>query len=251
MKKQAKSTMGLLFTLGILCASFQPAFADWDAETVLFDKDCSAINNPDFLELKSRVKAHLQDSWCSQEKADLLMDLVLIERPQVCVEVGVFTGSSLLPIGASLAFLKQGTVYAVDAWSNDVATRYWADNDPNKPWWNSLNMQNIFNIFYRMLETWGLENYCLIRNMPSELAIYTIPKIDFLHLDGDYSEIGSMRDVERYLPMVKSGGYILLSNLFIMINAEQPKMKAFCTLFESCEMVCEIEHDNAILFRKN
>jgi hypothetical protein len=71
-----------------------------------------------------------------------------------------------------------------------------------------------------------------------------------LHLDGDYSEKGSMQDVELYLPRVKSGGYVLLSNLFTMVKGKAPKMKSFTALFDTCEMVCEIERDNAVLFRK-
>jgi hypothetical protein len=57
--------------------------------------------------------------------------------------------------------------------------------------------------------------------------------------------------VEKYLPLVKSEGYILVSNLFIMVNGQQPKMKSFCSLFDECELIGSIENDNAVLFKKN
>lgn len=238
-----------VFTL-VTMTSVNLIFADWSPEEFFFDKDFSATQKPEYIELKARVTKYLKGSWCSKEKINLLMDLIVVEKPEVCVEVGVFTGSSLLPVTATLKYLNHGKTYAIDAWSNSEAVKFWSDKDPNKAWWSSLDMPAVFNIFQGMLTEWNLRPHCDVIKKPSELAIDLVPEIDFLHLDGDYSEIGSMRDVQLYLPKVKSGGYILLSNLFTIVNSEQPKMKSFCFLFDSCEMVAEIERDNAILFRK-
>lgn len=236
----------------LLLISSSPLFGEWDPESFFFDQDYSATENAQYIELKKNVMSHLENSWCSKEKIDLLMDLILVEKPKKCVEVGVFTGSSLLPVAATLSFLNQGTIYAVDAWSNSEAIKNWSDLDPNKAWWSTVDMKAVYSTFDEMLNQWKLHPYCNILKMPSEIAFDSIPdEIDFLHLDGDYSEVGSSKDVETYLPKVKSGGYILLSNLFTMVNNQQPKMNAFCLLSEACEMVCEIERDNAILFRKN
>ncbi len=239
----------LLF-LGLLTNSSM-LLADWDPKECFFDKDLSILEEEGFTKLKTTVIDHLKDSWCSKEKASLLMDLILIEQPAVCVEVGAFTGSSSLPIATALSLLQKGTLYAVDAWSNNDAVQYLVDDDPNKDWWSKVDMDAVFNIFQEMIDTWKLTAYCKPVKQPSDQAIRDFDQIDFLHLDGDYSEIGSLRDVELYLPKVKSGGYILFSNLYVMVKGKQPKQKAFCALFESCEMVCGIDRDNAILFRKN
>lgn len=231
----------------LLCST--PTFADWNPD-YLENVDTSVLTNPDYQSIKKSVLKEVEGSWCSQEKAGLMMDLVLLTRPEVCVEIGAWTGSSVLPVARTLRFLKSGKIYAIDAWSNAVATRYWDDNDPNKPWWSTVNMKQIHKTFQNMITSWKLEKYCKEIVLPSEEAVNYVNSIDFLHLDGDYSEKGSMEDVTLYFPKVRSGGYILISHLFTMINGKQPKLKSFVKLLEECEIVCEIERDNAILFRK-
>ena len=111
-------------------------------------------------------------------------------------------------------------------------------------------MRHIKASFDRMINQWHLSPVCTTIALPSEAAVQQIGTIDFLHLDGNFSEAGSLNDVKLYLPKVKEGGYILLSNLFLMSNGKQPKLKSFSALFDCCEMICEIEKDNAVLFRK-
>lgn len=237
-----------MIIVGALLLSCGALQADFDPEQL--DVDVSVLNNQGFKDLKTNVTKYLTNSWCSAEKTNLLMELVLLTRPEVCVEIGAFTGSSVLPVAATLKHLKRGKVFAIDAWSNSEVIKYLDDKDPNRAWWSTVNMNDVYNIFQKMIQQWDLGSYCIPCRNPSNKAVQQIGPIDFLHLDGDYSEIGSLQDVNLYLPKVKSGGYILLSNLFTMINGKQPKMKAFCALFESCEMICEIERDNAVLFRK-
>lgn len=227
--------------------------ADWMPQDYLVDlkdSDFQALSDRGFVSLKAQVSDTLKGSWCSQEKVDLLMDLVCLTHPQVCVDIGAFTGSSVLPVAATLKYLNNGKTFAVDAFSNEVATRNMSKDDPNRSWWSTVDMKAIRKLFNQMTKTWNLSGYCTLLAEDSYTAIDKIPEIDFLHIDGDYSEKGSLSDVEKYLPKVKSGGYILLSNLFIIVNNSQPKLKAFCALFDSCEMVCEIERDNAVLFKK-
>lgn len=210
------------------------------------------VTENQYANLKSKVTNALKNTWCSVEKINLLMDLTLLTKPSVSVEVGVFTGSSILPVAATLSYLNSGKVYAVDAWSNDEAILNLNDDDPNKEWWSQVDMTVVHHCFKNLMEQWSLENFCIEHCKSSKQIIDAIPnQIDFLHLDGNYSEIGSLQDVELYLPKVKKGGYILLSNFYLMINREQPKIKAFCALCESCDIIATIENDNAVLFQKN
>ena len=86
--------------------------------------------------------------------------------------------------------------------------------------------------------------------MSSKKAVAYVPEIDFLHIDGNFSEEGALLDTQLYLPKVAKNGYILISNLLIMIGKHPSKMKALWPLFEQCEIICEIENGNAFLFRK-
>lgn len=233
---------------GILSSSLQ---ASWDPVLLQKEYPINAINAPSYTALKSEVLKTLENSWCSSEKTQLLMDLVSMTHPQICVEIGAFTGSSILPVAAALKFLNLGTIYAIDAWSNSEAVKYLDQNDPNRNWWSQVNMQDIQASFSALIRTWSLQKFCKKIHLPSIQAIHEIPKaIDFLHLDGDYSETGSLSDVDLYLPRVKPGGFILLSNIFIMVNGKQPKLKSFKKLIEVCDVIAEIDSGNCYLFKK-
>ena len=70
------------------------------------------------------------------------------------------------------------------------------------------------------------------------------------HLDGNFSEEGAWQDSEVYLPKVVPGGYILLSNALVSVAGQSAKMKALWPLFDRCDVVCEIDDSNTLLFRK-
>ena len=245
----AKKIAALLLLGFSLLAS--PMYADWDPEYCFPDEDLSSLDDLIFQNLKLDMVNYLKGSWCSEEKINLLMDLIYIAKPEVCVEIGVITGSSALPVAATLKYSQYGTLTAIDAWSNEEATKNMAYDDPNLHWWSQVDMDAAYQQFVYRLAEWGLAPYCDIIRDPSDVAADFIDEIDFLHLDGDYTENGSLLDVQLYLPKVKPGGYILLSNLFVMVNGKAPKMKSFSQLFDVCEMICEIDKDNAVLFRKN
>lgn len=223
--------------------------AKWKPESLGF-KDIKSLNDPAFTHQKAKVICALKNSWCSEDKANLLMDFIYLAQPKVCVEIGAFTGSTVLPVAAILQHLNSGKVIAIDAWSNAEAIKYMENDDPNKPWWSSVDMKAVHATFQNMLLEWSLNDHCKVIWDTSERAVDKVANIDFIHMDGNYSEITSLRDIELYLPKVKQGGYILLSNARVFVSNKQPKLQAFSTLFDTCEMICEIDQYNTVLFRK-
>jgi predicted O-methyltransferase YrrM len=215
-----------------------------------YSSDSQLLRDPAFIALKMHMVDYLKGSWCSEEKTRLLMDTIVATQPQVCVEIGVFTGSSALPIAVTLKHLKRGVLFAVDAWSNVAATRNLAENDPNKKWWSEVNMALVYQEFQKALSTWRINSYCQILHETSSSAIQKIPDIDFLHIDGNYSEEGSLEDVELYLPKVKKGGYVLMSNIHWSINNIPSRRKAVQRLLDSCIIVGVAENNNCLLVRK-
>ncbi len=225
--------------------------AEWNPEEVLSNYDVEVIQDPDFLKLKQDVSSYLTGSWCSEEKTNVLMDIVCATRSLNCVEVGVFTGFSVLPVAATLQYLKNGRVYAIDAWSASEVVRDLDPSDPNTVWWSKVDMGAVRRKFYDMLQTWNVKDRCSVVATPSAKAVSILrEQLDFLHLDGGFSEKSSSTDVALFLPKVRSRGYILLSNVFFTSNGQYLKKKAFRTLYDCCDVVCVIDRGESILFQK-
>jgi hypothetical protein len=209
----------------------------------------SSHNSKKLDQKKLNVFKIIEGSWCSKEKANLIMDTIFETSPKVCVEIGVFTGSSFLPIVAALSSCGQGYAYAIDPWSNKEAIKY-IPHSEYYDWWSSVDMQSVYKTFAKTLSDPELSPYFTIIPLPSALAASQFKEIDFLHLDGNCSENGILEDFELYFPKVKSGGHILFSNTFFSINDQFFKIKALCILIEKCEVISEIDNNNTVLFRK-
>jgi len=227
--------------------------AVWDPEFDLMDQtslDFMSLLEPDYLDLKTEVQDYLKNSWCSEEKIDLLMDLVYLTKPDVCVEIGAFTGSSVLPVAATLKHIGKGKVFAIDAWSNSVAIENLAEDDPNRAWWSKVNMRQALGQFENLINEWQIRTFVKVLRKPSKDAAKYVRNIDFLHIDGDYSEKGTLEDLNNYLPKLKPGGYVLLSNIMLAVNDNYPKMEAFFQLLDEYETVTETGGGGAALFKK-
>ncbi|HSW71949.1 MAG TPA: class I SAM-dependent methyltransferase [Chlamydiales bacterium] len=227
-------------------------YGDWDPEYCLPNCDLSILEDPIFQALKTDMKEVAKYKWGSVHKVDLLMDLIYLTKPEFCVEIGVFKGASAIPIATALRYNMMGNLLAIDAWSNAVAIQNMAYDDPYRRGWSTVDLEGSYQTFIQELRSRSLLTLCDVLCTSSENAILFVEdSIDFLHLDGDQSEKGSLQDVELYLPKVRSGGFILISNLFVTVGGKGLKMKAFAKIFEQCEMLCEMENDDAVLLRKN
>lgn len=236
--------------------SFYPSSIDggWDPKTCLDKEKISSfdvLQDSQFLDLKREVLGFLRNSWCTEEKTNLIMDLIALTQPKICVEIGTFTGYSFFPIVSTLSFLGEGKAYAIDALSNFEAVKGIAKSDPHYKWWLTVNMVQVHELFSKRMELLPLTPFYTSIWTPSRNAVSQFDQIDFLHLDGNFSEEGSCEDALLYLPKVKSGGYILLSNLFLTVDNQYPKMKSLWILLDQCEIIAEIENSNAVLFQKN
>ncbi|MBS0628660.1 MAG: class I SAM-dependent methyltransferase [Verrucomicrobia bacterium] len=198
---------------------------------------------------KSRSLPELShiDGWCSQDKAQNMMDLIYATHPQICVEIGVFGGSSIYPTAKALAYQKSGVVYAIDPWSKEDCSEGYTPGDPNYEWWNSVDLDKIYRNFIQMLKKHHLQHHCVVMRMTAEQACasFVNETIDILHIDGNHSEESALRDAELYLPKVKRGGYIWFDD----VNWRSTT-KAIEFLSDYCDEVPEMFANNCVLFRK-
>jgi len=184
--------------------------------------------------------------WCSFKKADKMMNLIYETSPKICVEIGVFGGSSVYPTAMALKFLGKGKIYAIDPWKNDECLEGYAKNDPNYIWWNKINLNKTYNNFKRMIDRKKLSDFCQIMRTTSEQAVksFNDESIDILHVDGNHTEQKALSDVQNFLPKVKRGGYIWFDDANWATTS-----KAVSYLKEKCELILDVE-GNYLLFKK-
>lgn len=226
--------------------------AEWKPTSVLdlSSQQCKIVRDSSCISLRSKIFKFIKGSWCSKEKAQLIFELIVLTRPKVCVEIGAYQGASTFPILAALRFNKRGRAYVVDAWSNTAVIQGLPQTDPNTIWWKNTNLDDAKKNFYKMISSRSFSPFAVVLEMTSEHAVKQIPNIDFLHLDGNCSEIGALQDSQRYMPKVVSGGYIVLSNATAAIAGSFTKIKALWPILEQCDIICEIDQGDTLLFKK-
>lgn len=198
----------------------------------------------------SEVLSHQANvpGWCTYDKAQKMMELIQEAHPTVCVEIGVFGGSSIYPTASALRYLGKGTVYAIDPWSNEECLKGYSEDDPNYIWWSQVDLEKIFTDFNNMLEHFGLTKFCDVLRMNSidALSHFQDESIDVLHIDGNHTEQIALRDIQMYLPKLKKGGYLWFDD----VNWTSTN-KAVQYASEHCDFEYAVSNNSCILFKKN
>lgn len=199
----------------------------------------AALNHPDRLErvrYQALTAMTTLEGWCSQYKAALLIDLVLMTAPEVIVEIGVWGGKSLIPMAYALRENGKGKIYGIDPWSSNESIK--GMDGVNKDWWGSVNHQKILDGLIQKVNQYGLQDQVqLIRSTSLDAA--PIEQIGILHIDGNHSEDCSYLDVIKWVPYVKRGGLILFDDVYWGTTT-----KAVEWLDANCIRFAEIGSDN-------
>ncbi len=207
-------------------------------------------NNPKLKEYRKSIlqKSHLFTGWCSSEKAICLMDFIYHHKPNLCVEIGAFGGSTSYPIASTLRFLKRGHLYAIDAWSTEEALKSFSFGSCDYMWWATVDFNAIKKNFEMQLVKLKLTPWCTMIQNSSLKAVSEFPDgvIDMLYVDGNSSETGSLEDLIAYFPKVKHGGYIWLN------DANSPlKYSSMVYLTDNATFIPEESlRNNCVVFQK-
>src|ERR1700722_20147995 len=95
--------------------------------------------------------------WCPEEKAKRIMNLLLSNPSDVCVEIGVYGGSSFFPMASVLAFKKNGIAYAVDPWVNAACVEGYEETSNHNKYWGSVDLEKTMNTFIKGMHKNGLD----------------------------------------------------------------------------------------------
>jgi predicted O-methyltransferase YrrM len=146
--------------------------------------------------------------WCTQEKANYIIDLVKQHKPTLSVELGVFGGKSLLPFALAAQTLPNpSVVVGVDAWST-TASLEGENSKANDDWWAKIDYNNIYHYTQDLMKTYGVQHLVkLIKSSSRDVAQNFVDQsIDILHQDSNHSETVSCEEVELYWNKVKHRG---------------------------------------------
>jgi len=146
--------------------------------------------------------------WCTIEKAYRLS--ALARDQNLCVELGVFGGRSLVAIALGVRCGRNdfGRVDGIDPFTPGAALE--GTNDPeNDKWWGQkvdyeVVARSAQEALYRLDLVW----YARLIRMSSRdvVGFYGDGTIDLLHQDSNHSEEVSCEEVALWAPKVRSGG---------------------------------------------
>lgn len=163
------------------------------------------------------------DGWCCRAKAEALTEVVLKTSPQLCVEIGVYGGRSLIALALAMQHSaicgdqKPGHIIGIDPWTPEASESGHAENDPNRKWWGALDHSLILQRCEQHIRNQGVVDLVTLVRLTSDAAFKIFglakePCIDLLHIDGNHSEKHSYSDVNNYVPLVKPGGVVVFDD---------------------------------------
>lgn len=151
--------------------------------------------------------------WCTLDKAGCIIDSIndicsKTDNP-VCVEIGVYSGRSVIPAALELKRHGKGTIHAIDPWSNEEAVKGY--DDLNAVWWGNADLGRALAIFNSAIDDTGTRDHVNIIRQTSDDAP-EFESIDYLYIDGQHT-IQAFRDADKYATKVKPGGFCYIDDI--------------------------------------
>jgi predicted O-methyltransferase YrrM len=188
---------------------------------------------------------------CDEIKGTLIKKLVFDIQAKLCVEIGVFKGSSLMYFAESLQSTN-GIIIGIDPYSIDSFKNIIPDPSLHDYIYNVVfTEQEILDEIYYSLKNIITQNNLtnLVKLVRDKSENYhkklEDESIDILHIDGNHDEDFVKKDVLLYLPLVKKGGYILMDD--ISWPGVEKNINNY--LSNQCQLISKI--DDFAIFKKN
>jgi predicted O-methyltransferase YrrM len=179
--------------------------------------------------------------WLTPEVGAAMRNLIWKVKPDVCVEIGVFAGKSLLNTALALKENGKGIVYGIDPWRMETAI---AGSSPEEFDWegSKIDLDAVHWDCMRAIWQHEVDDHVVIIRATSSQARHLFPEasIDVLYIDGGHSAIASSLDATVYLPKVRLGGHIWMDDTnYESLQAAVGIVSAECQLvrdFGHCQL---------------
>lgn len=189
--------------------------------------------------LSLKIQTALTDisGWCNQDKAEVFASHLSSMHSPLCVEIGVFSGRSLIILGLLLKEKGRGMAVGIDNWSKTAIVE--GNESKDMKWYLDKDLEAIYQKCLTYVMDYEVEDHCAVLRLDSNRGadIFGYESIDLLHIDGNHSEKVSCRDVELFLPKVKRRGVIVFDD----INWGTTK-KAQAILARNCTLNYQTSH---------
>jgi predicted O-methyltransferase YrrM len=156
---------------------------------------------------------------CDETKGNVIKDLIIETNAQLCVEIGVFKGASLMYFAEALEITK-GKVIGIDPYSIGTLKNEIPDKSLNSYIYDVLFkdqivLDNLYDGVLKVINENELNNTVSLVRSKSEDYHNNLEKesIDILHIDGNHDEEYVTKDILLYLPLIKNGGYIIMDDI--------------------------------------
>ncbi len=195
--------------------------------------------------VKARAVQYMEHviGWCSPTKADVLMDIILRHKPQTVVEIGVFGGHSVIPMAAALKANGSGMLHGIDPWDNDASLEG-VMNPSNEYYWSTINLEAVLQNLIDRIDEFGLGDHISLYRCKS-IDAPLIENIDLIHIDGNHSDVTSYVDVTKWVPLMKSGSWIVFDDMTWYENGVFTTARAVEWLNAHCYKLAEFK-DNSV-----
>lgn len=175
------------------------------------------------------------DGWTSPARLYMMADLILGEKPELVVELGVFGGRSFIAQALALKHNGEGLIVGVDPWRKAAAIE--GENEANQKWWSTIDIEAIHRQAMQAVWDNQLEQHAVIVRSESQHCFQLFDGIDILNIDANHSEEASCRDARLWLPRVRKGGHVWFD------DCDWPSThKAQAIVGEHCDVVVDNGH---------
>lgn len=192
--------------------------------------------------IETYVPALEGGDWAELGRRCDVAELVIDTKPKVVVEIGTFGGAGAIPIAFALRQNNNGgKIYCIDPYRSEYAVEgEWEDNQ--KWWTQNVNLHEIHRKCMVAIWSHNIDEWIVVIRAASQHCWELfLSGIDILVIDGNHSEVASLRDAKLYVPRVRSGGYIVADDVDwqTRVGEEfvQSTKKAMQFIEESCDIV--------------
>ena len=149
-------------------------------------------------------------------KALVLADLIIEHQLERLAEIGVYRGRLLLPLGVVLQSLGRGSATGIDPYSAQAALQT-DDHDVGvdlRAWPETIAWEELYQGVVGTIDAWRIGAHCRVLRARSQDAAdgFKDGSIDLLHVDGNHDRAAVEGDLERYLPKLRAGGFLVMDD---------------------------------------